>query len=221
MAVYYLSVNGCDCQDGLTPQTAWKTIDKANKTIHGGDTVCFRCGDTFYGRIMPPHHDNPAAPTTYTSFGEGAKPIVSQYKTALPGAWEDCGNGVWKLDLQDTARYTGNVTETDTNVGFLKIDGTIHPRNRFSPDRLENQWDYWNDDRYVYVKSHADPASLSHEIRLACNIHCMRFADNLLVENIVFLGTGAHGICGTVHHATVRNCEFHEIGGSQLPGYPT
>ena len=221
MATYYLSANGCDCQDGLTPQTAWKTIDKANKTIHGGDTVCFRCGDTFFGSITPPRQNDTAAPTTYTSYGEGAKPIVSQYKTVLAGAWEDCGSGVWKLDLKDTARFTGNITELDTNVGFLKIDGTIHPRNRFAPDRLEQQWDYWNDDRYVYVKSDADPASLGKEIRLACNIHCMHFADNLLVENITFMGTGAHGICGTVHHATVRNCEFHEIGGSQLPGYPT
>ncbi|MBR5446626.1 MAG: right-handed parallel beta-helix repeat-containing protein [Clostridia bacterium] len=221
MAKYYIAADGCDCRDGLTPETAWKTIDKANKTIAGGDTVCFRRGDTFYGHIHPVKGIDPDHPTTYTAYGEGAKPIVSQYKTALAGAWEDCGSGVWKLDLKDTSRYTGNTTETDTNVGFLKVDSVIYPRNRFAPDRLEVTWDYWNDDRYVYVKTDADPASLAADIKLACNIHCVRFADNLLVENIVFLGTGAHGICGTVHHATVRNCEFHEIGGSQLPGYPT
>ena len=30
------------------------------------------------------------------------------------------------------------------------------------------------------------------------------------------MGTGAHGLQGTVHNATIRNCEFHEIGGSEL-----
>ncbi|MBR7185306.1 MAG: right-handed parallel beta-helix repeat-containing protein [Clostridia bacterium] len=219
MATYYLSANGCDSQDGLTPETAWKTIDKINQMLQGGDTVCLHCGDTFWGKIFPPRENVTGTPTTYTSYGEGPKPIVSQYKTALPDAWEDCGDGVWKLDLKNTAKFTGNVTELDTNVGFLNIDGSIYPRKCFSPDSLELQWDFWNDDRYVYVKSSADPASLARTICFACNIKCMRFADDLLVENIIFKGAGAHGISGTAHRAMVRNCEFHEIGGSQLPGF--
>ena len=51
MATYYISAIGCDTNDGLTPDTPWQTIKKVNSSVVGGDTVCFRCGDTFFGQI--------------------------------------------------------------------------------------------------------------------------------------------------------------------------
>ncbi len=217
MTTYYIANNGCDCQDGLTPETAWATIAKANETVTGGDTILFHRGDTFYGRVKPPKHTDPATPTTYGAYGEGAKPVISQYKLPTPGAWEEVGDGIWKLDLSDTTKFTGNVTELDTNVGFIKVNGQIYGRNTFG-DEMQNPWEYWCDKPWLYVKSDTDPANF--DIRIACNTGCMGFADCLLVEDICFQGTGGHGISGVVHHATVRRCEFHEIGGSILPGYP-
>ena len=221
MATYYVSSNGCDNNDGLTVNTPWRTIKKANETLKGGDTLRFRCGDVFYGRIFPPIENDTSNPTVYTSYGEGLKPIVSQYKTANVDAWEYFGNGkwynnVWRIDLTDINKFTGNTTDIDTNVGFLKVDGVICPHKRFSLDDLKNKWDFYNDDKYVYVKCERDPSVEANEIKIACNFHCMKFVNTLVVENIVFMGTGAHGIQGTVHNATVRNCEFHEIGGSKL-----
>jgi hypothetical protein len=219
MAIYFISSNGSDLNDGLSQNTPWNTIEKVNQTISGGDTVCFRRGDTFFGLITPPRNNTSLFPTTYTSYGEGPKPIVSQYKTVLPDSWEDYGNNVWRLNLKNASKFTGNVTELDTNVGFLKIDGRIMPRNTFSLENLDQTWDFCCDDQYVYVKAEVSPSFLAKDIKLTCNINCMRFADNLLVENIIFKGTGAHGISGTVHNATIRGCEFHEIGGSILPTY--
>ena len=54
MSTYYVSESGCDNNDGLTPQTPWKTIKKVNTDITGGDVVHFKCGDTFFGQILPP-----------------------------------------------------------------------------------------------------------------------------------------------------------------------
>ena len=216
MATYYISTKGCDANDGLTPKTAWQTIKKANLTIKGGDTVRFKCGDTFFGQIRAPKENNTKTPTTYTSYGEGAKPTVSQYKTAKKNVWEACGDDVWKIDLTDTNKFDGNVTEINTNVGFMKVDGIIKPRKFFELDKLETQWDYYNDKQYVYVKSQDDPSSIAEDIKFACNIINMPFVDNLLVENIIFIGSGSHGISGTVNNATIRNCEFHELGGSEL-----
>jgi hypothetical protein len=48
----------------------------------------------------------------------------------------------------------------------------------------------------------------------------MCFATHIKVTNLVFNGTGAHGINGTTGGAYIENCEFHEIGGSRLPFYP-
>ena len=215
MATYFISASGSDTNDGLTPNTPWQTISKANASVKCGDTVNLKRGDTFFGQIRAPK-DNNAEITTYSSYGKGAKPVVSQYKTAKSGAWEDYGNGVWRIDLTDTNKFDGNVTELDTNVGFVKVDGTIKPRKFFELDKLEEQWDYYNDKQFVYVKSSENPSLLSKDIKFACNIICMPFADNILVEDIIFIGSGSHGISGTVNHATIRNCEFHELGGSEL-----
>ena len=220
MATYYIAANGNDCNNGLSQNAPWKTIEKVNNTIMGGDTVCFRCGDSFFGHIKPPRENSTPIFTTYTSYGDGPKPVVSEYKTANPDAWKSCENGVWCLDLKDTNKFTGNITELDTNVGFLKVDGKIIPHKCFELKELSNPWDFYSDDRYVYVKTDVCPSSLANDIKFACNIHCMKFADNLSVENIVFMGTGAHGIQGTVHNASIKNCEFHEIGGSILTSFP-
>lgn len=219
MATYYISAIGCDTNDGLTPETPWQTISKANSTLLGGDTVCFKRGDTFFGKIRAPRDNDSGRPTRYTAYGEGTKPTVSQYKTAHSDAWENCGNGVWRIDLTDVSKFDGNQSELDTNVGFIKADGAIKPWKRFELDKLEGEWDFYNDKQYVYVKAQECPANLAKDIKFACNIICMPFADNLWVEDIIFIGSGAHGISGTVNHATVKNCEFHEFGGSELTTY--
>ena len=85
MATYYVSASGCYKNDGLTPDTPWQTIKKANSTVIGGDTVCFKRGDTFFGQIRAPKENNSGVMTKYTSYGEGSKPMVSQYKTAKKG----------------------------------------------------------------------------------------------------------------------------------------
>jgi len=222
MSVYYIASHGADTNDGLTPETPWQTIRKVNETIRHGDTVCFRCGDTFYGALTPPEHTGGEEYTTYTAYGDGAKPVVSQFKIACPDGWEACGEGVWRLDLLDTAKYTGNVTDPDTNVGFIKVSGKICGRNSFGTDNLKDEWDFTSDERYVYVKSAENPGKCSDDIRIACNIRCVTFADYLKVENIVFNGTGGHGIAGWgIRHAHIDNCEFHEIGGSLLDGFGT
>ena len=216
MATYYISASGSDTNNGLSPNTPWQTIKKLNSTIKGGDTVCFKRGDTFFGQIRAPKENDSGNPTTYKTYGEGTKPVVSQYKTARKDAWENFGDGIWKIDLTDPQKFDGNTTELDTNVGFMKVDGAIKPKKFFELDKLENQWDFYNDKQYVYVKSTADPSLLAEDIKFACNIICMPFSDNILVEDIIFIGSGSHGISGTVNKATVRNCEFHELGGSEL-----
>lgn len=221
MAIYYLSNNGNDNNNGLSPESPFKTIGKLNEIICGGDTARFKCGDTFYGRILPPDSNTSATPTTYESYGDGAKPIVSQYKKANKGAWDSVANNVWRLDLKDVTKFTGNVLNLDTNVGFIKASGVIHAVNAFSLDGLQKDWDFYSDDQYLYVKLSICPDEASDEILIACNIHHVCFQDNIKVDSITFCGGGAHGIAGVVHGAHILNCEFHEIGGSILPGYPT
>lgn len=215
MSIYYVSALGSDEADGRSPGTAWKTIKKVNETIEGGDEVRFRGGDTFYGRLLPKSGVSPDRPTVYTSYGEG-KPTLSQFKTAKKGAWEKHAENVWKLDLLDVSKFSGNVIDLTPNVGFLKISGKIYPRRCFVYEDMRLQWDFYCDEQYVFVYSEKDPSSLSDEILLACRIGCIAFTDNLRVTNLILHGSGSHGISGTVNHGYIADCEFYELGGSRL-----
>lgn len=138
MAIYYLSNNGNDENNGLSPESPISTINKLNEIMRAGDTARFKCGDTFYGRILPPENNTALSPATYESYGQGAKPIISQYKKANKGAWDDLTNNVWRLDLKDVTKFSGNVLNLDTNVGFIKDSGVIHAVNAFSVENLQN-----------------------------------------------------------------------------------
>lgn len=221
MSIYYVSAAGNDALDGLTPETAWKTIPKVNQSIAGGDEVRFHCGDTFYGHIQPPRGLSPEQPTTYTSYGTGEKPEISQYKMPRPEGWEQHAPHIWKINMAETDRYTGNIYDTNANAGFIRVSGKIYPHKRFQLEDLAVQWDFYNDESVLYVWSETNPALLSEEICIACRTCCMSFVDCLRVTNLVFRGTGAHGINGVVNHGYIADCEFHEIGGSELVGYRT
>ncbi len=86
---YYISNNGDDNNDGLSPETAWATLDRAFETywpltrdlLKPGDTVLLERGDTWY--ISPDEREgltsdayNIVDGVTLGTYGEGARPII-------------------------------------------------------------------------------------------------------------------------------------------------
>ena len=66
---YYVSRDGDDNNDGLSPKKAWKSLDRVNKSwLCEGDGVLFRRGDLFRGEVYT------RAGVSYGAYGEGEKP---------------------------------------------------------------------------------------------------------------------------------------------------
>jgi len=84
---FYVSNNGDDNADGLTPETAWATIDKVNNAnLRPGDAVFFERGGVWHGvRVYSKES------VTYSAYGEGEKPKL--YGSTENGA----GSEKWKL----------------------------------------------------------------------------------------------------------------------------
>ena len=84
--IYYVdSTNGSDDYDGLSPETAFASIDKLNEiTFIPGDQILFKKGETFVGCFKPQGSGNEEAPIKIGSYGEGdARPVLQ------PGAdWQ-------------------------------------------------------------------------------------------------------------------------------------
>jgi hypothetical protein len=75
---FYLdATNGNDSNDGLTPETAWKTLDKANDTVFmPGSSLLLKAGETWTGTLAPQGSGEEGAPIVLSSYGEGDRPRI-------------------------------------------------------------------------------------------------------------------------------------------------
>lgn len=93
---YVDSQEGRDSHDGRSPERAWQTLDPVNAAgLEPGDTVRFKCGGVWRGSLVPVSGDE-GSPVTYTSFGEGAKPLILGSRPRNRAEdWVKAGENLW------------------------------------------------------------------------------------------------------------------------------
>ncbi|WP_414170145.1 right-handed parallel beta-helix repeat-containing protein [Streptoverticillium reticulum] len=72
---YYVDCSeGSDSAPGTSPNTAWKTLDRLDKTtFKPGDTINFRKGSTCSGTLAPSGSGTDTAPVVVRSYGSGTE----------------------------------------------------------------------------------------------------------------------------------------------------
>jgi hypothetical protein len=76
---YYISSSeGSDSNDGLSPQSAWKNLDKIylKYTFGPGDQILLNRGDVWDGQVRMSARGTAAAPVLLGSYGTGRNPII-------------------------------------------------------------------------------------------------------------------------------------------------
>jgi hypothetical protein len=78
-AIYYVdSRNGDDGKAGTAPETAWKTLGKANATtFQSGDRILLRSGSVWHGQLWPKGSGAEGRPITIGMYGGGVKPVIN------------------------------------------------------------------------------------------------------------------------------------------------
>ena len=230
MTTFYVSAAGNDGNDGQSEASAWRTVSKVRSALSSGlvvrgDSVLFRCGDLFYGsNVAPPATAATAGPRlVFGSYGAGPRPIVDAGKLLTKGtSWTLHATGVWKHRLDATALaggdFTGNVENSSTNVGFLKVDGVIHGMKRWALAELVDPWDFYADGSYVYVRATANPTTLATTIVAAAAGDAFTLANSMAIYGLHIRNTGSHGIQGTAINFEVIGNEVEDVGGSALTG---
>lgn len=111
---YYVSADGDDNNDGKTPETAWRTLDRVNGSwLLPGDGVRFRRGDLFRGGIKASEKEG----LTFAAYGTGPKPKFYGWDEDLasPCLWEeiDAEHHIWKYikPIQDPGTLVFNEGE--------------------------------------------------------------------------------------------------------------
>lgn len=140
-ADYYLdSVGGNDSSAGTSEGAAWRTTEPlADVTFSAGDTIHFKRGSTFdladsssgYGTegivLSMSESGNSSSPITFTSYGSGARPILSNARTGD-------GNSVFTLrgsyivveGLEMTGAHYGGVVVEDNSHHVTVQDCETH-----------------------------------------------------------------------------------------------
>ncbi len=95
----YLSNNGNDSNSGTTSGQPWKTLEKLNSVMAGlipGTAVLFKAGDTFEGEIKVVASGTRDDPVTFTSYGEGEKPLITGAKIVT--GWQQHDGHIYSAD---------------------------------------------------------------------------------------------------------------------------
>lgn len=134
---YYLSSSsGNDQFDGNTAKTAWQTISKLGLvlgTLQPGDSVFFKCDDTFPGQLILSKSGSAEKKIYFGSFGSGKKPIISGTSTVsnwtqtATNIWEttctDCASKVTSFFINDIPQQVGRwPNATEPNKGYLTYE---------------------------------------------------------------------------------------------------
>ncbi|NOZ20142.1 MAG: right-handed parallel beta-helix repeat-containing protein [Planctomycetes bacterium] len=95
-AFYVDSMAGDDANKGDSPALAWASLERANHAdLRPGDTVRFKRGGVWRGTLLPQSGEE-GKPVTYTSYGEGEKPLLlGSVARSKPSDWTRTGENVW------------------------------------------------------------------------------------------------------------------------------
>jgi hypothetical protein len=212
-ATYYVSNQGDDRHDGLSPAAAWATLDRVNKgPFHPGDRILFHCNNVWRGQLIP-RSGNETGHVTYAAYGDGEKPLLlGSIAKSRPDDWTDEGNGIWSAG--DLPIDVGNIIFGNDEACGVK---------QWEERDLKQDGDYWYDKAAQKVKLRAaeNPAKRYAHIECAMNQHGISQGNrcHITYEDLMIKYAGAHGIGGgNTHHIIVRRCDFGFIGGGNQHG---
>ncbi|MBR5483662.1 MAG: hypothetical protein IKV18_03085 [Alistipes sp.] len=223
---YYVSTDGNDYNDGLTPNSPIKSIDKVNSLrLNAGDAVLFNRGGLWRGHIKS------QAGVTYSAYGKGEKPKIygSPCDAAKEGVWRETETkNVWVYE-REIAEDIGTLVFNSGEACAFKVmkitqeNGPslhIKTKEKFESYRdlkrdLEFYHDYKEAKRVYLYSAKGNPAERFESIELLTKGHIIQANDNIVVDNLCLKYCGSHGIgSGTTKGLTVTNCELGWIGGS-------
>jgi hypothetical protein len=208
---HYVSSSGNDNNDGLSKHTPLKTITK----ILPGSTYLLKRGDTIYTRISSVS-TTPETPIKIAAYGRGPRPIISTYKVVKSSAWRHYGENLWVASISNLKYIEGYLDTTDTNVGFINVNGKLYGHKFKSINELKNNWDFASVDDRLIVFNTINPAKAG-VFKLGCQYNIITLSSNMELRNLSLEGSGGHAIKGFhVENVQIHNLTIRDIGGSYL-----
>ncbi len=214
---YYVSNLGDDNNDGMSPETAWATLDKVNNApLNEGDCVLFNRGDFFRGRIIT--HSG----VTYSAYGDGKQPIIANSIDGKSFAkWVKTDNpNIWKLDMPIKTQ------DPKEDIGVILFNmSDLYAEKKMRLDNLQNDLDFCHynlnvggefDDCVYLYSDKGNPSDRFEKIDLSLKSGIAQITaemHDITLHNLAFWFSGDL-FCGkATRNITVKYCSLYWVGG--------
>lgn len=105
---YYVSTSGSGSGNGLSSGAPWTLAQfNASSAWTGGDSIFFKAGDVFSGRVNFTRSGAAGNPVYVGSYGTGADPVFTGYSTLT--TWVNYGGNIWAAPISGAKAYLHNV----------------------------------------------------------------------------------------------------------------
>lgn len=216
---YYVKNGGSDAADGLTDETAWATITKVKTmSFSPGDSIRFKCGSVWreYTNLTV-RSGSSGNPITYTSYGEGDKPLFLGSKQENETTdWIGHDVNIWRNnDTRFATLEVCNIVFNDEESAGWRV---------FSIAELNAQgkWYYDMTSKLLYLYSTENPATYYSDIECVLKLEMLYVGNNVHVtlDGLAVKYSGRHGIAvrNWANNITIRNCDVTWIGGAISSG---
>ncbi len=207
---YYISASGDDNNDGLTPETPIKSLQRLSEIyMVDGDAVLFKRGDTFrFGESI-----NVTNNVIYGSYGNGTKPKIygSPENYAESDNWELAKENIWKISF-NYPEASGVVINHSEIIGVNKYEGI---------KTLITNGDYFHDTDnnifYLYCDE-GNPCDVYEDIEIMPSFTLIKLPNScyeIVIDNLCLKYSSGFAIHGVTPHRNlyITNCEIGFIGG--------
>jgi len=212
---YYVDAStGDDSNNGTSPSTAWQTTSKVvamSSNFQPGDSILFKRGEIWEGEYLNTS-THPSGtinnPIVYSSYGSGAKPIISIHSVHNE-VWTDEGNNIWSTITLTGARYFKNDVEMlravdSTHLGLYGTEFYDACYNGCSQLKL-------------YVYSTTDPSQDTYSWSAHSYSIGFKYASYINLIDIDFQGGASSSI--RMYNNTgwkIINCNIGKYGGGGI-----
>ena len=134
---YYVDPAGSNANDGLTPQTAWRTLLKVGiSTFNPGDVILFKRDAVWNEWLTPPSSGTVGNVIKFDAYGNGRPPEFTGLYATTAAQWSNTGGNVWQITL--------TATQGISQLKFVQF-GTLWGNGQSSQSALAHDRDWYYD----------------------------------------------------------------------------
>ena len=134
---YYVDPAGSNGNDGLTPQTPWRTLLKVGiSTFQPGDAILFKRDGVWNEWLTPPSSGTAGNLIKFDAYGNGRPPEFTGFYATTASQWTPTAGNVWQITL--------SATQPISQLKFVQF-GTIWGNSQSTQNLLAHDRDWYYD----------------------------------------------------------------------------